>query len=702
MKPIKIDNKPLGKYSISPYNFISLPETTIARYKDIKDLPSHDSFKNDEGKKLLKGSIEYTLEAKTPIIVSKGSDEGNNAKFFKNTSGEYAIPGNTIRGMIRTNSQILSYSNVADEIEDSRYLYRDIAGNNVASKSYSNFMNIDQNKRIAKNIKVGYIYKTKKDYKIKPSKELTKGIPYYRVDELKLRERYLDKDFKDMNFLFEKGILEEKILREFNEQNKIIGKAKNKYSEECRVANKKITKILKEFQNKQYMPYYSEISFNLVKNKVSKVGKKDKYKYNGYILSGGDVLYKRSHYIIPGPEDNSGDIKIDEKWVREYINDGKRTNKIQIVKGKIKPKKGKSYFMLPKAGEIKPVFYIKLGEDMHFGFTPNLRIMYGKSVLDGLPENYNNVDGVSCTDSIFGFSNMGNNNTSYKSRVSFQDAVVDGNAIIDSDSIIDILLAEPKPTSYNLYLDQKLSANKKNLDIYENDFKIRGIKQYWLKEYIEDPKPNTDNRNMISKIYPLKEGTKFKGKIHFENLEKDELGLLLWSLRLEENCYQNIGLAKPYGFGRVKVKDINLKLEDLDKKYSSFTFDYKEKADEDKFINVYKKEFSEVYLNGKNIVDEKPIKELIKIKTKIIKEEDSNYYRYMEMRKKEFDAKRVLPEILEYENEIKKKFTSRSGKGKTNNDNRNNNKKKDSRKNTRNKRNNSFGNKMDLSDWNKK
>lgn len=146
----------------------------------------------------------------------------------------------------------------------------------------------------------------------------------------------------------------------------------------------------------------------------------------------------------------------------------------------------------------------------------------------------------------------------------------------------------------------------------------------------------------------------------------------------------------------IKVQDINLELEDLDKKYNSFIFNYKEKENDDKFINIYKENFSKVYLNGENILDEKPIRELIKIKSEIIKKEDFNYYRYMDLQEKEYNDKKVLPEVLNYGNEIKKKTVNKNNKRKKHKNS------KDSRKPTKNTRNNSFGNKIDLSNWNNK
>lgn len=52
----------------------------------------------------------------------------------------------------------------------------------------------------------------------------------------------------------------------------------------------------------------------------------------------------------------------------------------------------------------------------------------------------------------------------------------------------------------------------------------------------------------------LEAGNTFTFTVHFENLAPVELGALLWSLELEENWLHRLGLAKPLGFGSVKVE----------------------------------------------------------------------------------------------------------------------------------------------------
>ena len=85
-------------------------------------------------------------------------------------------------------------------------------------------------------------------------------------------------------------------------------------------------------------------------------------------------------------------------------------------------------------------------------------------------------------------------------------------------------------------------------------FCLRGHKQYLLRDL-----PGYDVGGN-STIAPLPEGTQFRGTIHFHNLTDDELGLLLWSIRLDEGCYHVIGMGKPYGYGRSRISIDHLRL----------------------------------------------------------------------------------------------------------------------------------------------
>ena len=100
------------------------------------------------------------------------------------------------------------------------------------------------------------------------------------------------------------------------------------------------------------------------------------------------------------------------------------------------------------------------------------------------------------------------------------------------------------------------------------DFELRGFKQYWLKQEAVKPQCDGEKDSVITKIRPLPKNTKFTGTVRFKNLLPAELGLLLWGLRLEEGCYQTVGMGKPYGYGRMKLTIDSLTEYSIDNLYS--------------------------------------------------------------------------------------------------------------------------------------
>ncbi|CAK7076138.1 MAG: hypothetical protein TIS_01098 [Tissierella sp.] len=116
-----------------------------------------------------------------------------------------------------------------------------------------------------------------------------------------------------------------------------------------------------------------------------------------------------------------------------------------------------------------------------------------------------------------------------------------------------------------------------------------------------------------------------------------------------------------------------------------------EEAELEKYINIFKKTFSNKYLNRKNIDEEESIEELIYIKSALIDEKEHNWYRYMTLN--EYKEKKVLPTILKYSEKVKKDNSS------FNKQRNNDNKSKDSRQKSP-KKDESFGNRLDLSNIN--
>lgn len=104
----------------APYNFVPFSEKVLLRYAGPEELPRHDQI----DPALKSGEIHVTMTADTPVFVSDGRDN-----FFRAPNGQYALPGSTIRGMVRENMQILGFGCVhpGEDFEDVQIYFREMA-----------------------------------------------------------------------------------------------------------------------------------------------------------------------------------------------------------------------------------------------------------------------------------------------------------------------------------------------------------------------------------------------------------------------------------------------------------------------------------------------------------------------------------------------------------------------------------------------
>ena len=102
-------NNASNKYVGAPYNFVPFYDK-VYQYPDHK-LTSHNSVEEN----LITGEITYKITAETPIMIDDGTYH-----FFTDAKGRYAIPGSTMRGLIRNNVQVLGLCSYEDDIDESR------------------------------------------------------------------------------------------------------------------------------------------------------------------------------------------------------------------------------------------------------------------------------------------------------------------------------------------------------------------------------------------------------------------------------------------------------------------------------------------------------------------------------------------------------------------------------------------------------
>lgn len=669
--------------SSAPYNFVSLPANAKVIANNTKELQSHGEI----NKKKNSGYIEYEIENITPLIIGKGKENRNdkNVYFFKNDKGQYTIPGSTIRGLLRNNMAILSFSNVSEDIEDGRFYFRTFGVDKLVD-DYKERIDLKtkpvngEQMLMPHRVKTGYIYKkSQSEYELISSKKIN-GLPYLVIKEQYLR-RIAPKDLP-INYMYTEKIdelIKNKDKYSLTEAEKDLPKDKKKDIEKDKQKAK--ANFLRTIKNRSFKLSAKplKVSYEISGARtVSKIGHLGDFKNEGFLLTSNYISKKLVHYIIPCEEDaNLTPVVFKKgeenyKYIEYYNDDIVRTKKARIEEGgQIKLQKDFEYYGLPSDVGYengKPIFYGEYKGSYYFGFTPYLRVPYDNNIKQGINDKYKNINGFSYVDKLFGFASKENN---YKGLLSFEDCIYEGSQKPNFTRTYNVILGEPHPTSYNLYLKQDINGDKKEIINYNDSFEIRGIKQYWIKNYVTESeiKPNS---KVDSILHPIDKGSSFRGKIHFSNLTDEELGLLLWALKVDKNAHENIGMGKPFGFGHIVIKGINLKLEDYENKYLSMSVNCFKDGNKEKFIEAYKKSLGDK-------INSKPIKDFILIKTNVIEEKDKNKFRYMEIefidnnnKNNEFTKFEPLPniseqiEILSGKKIIEKKETTTTNNKKNN------------------------------------
>ncbi len=650
------------KYVGTPYNFVpfrkpvSYTEIRHTDQGDDKEAPVRISH-NDMEPALHSGEIEYTVVAKTHLFVSDGTkadpEKGIYPQFVRDLYGRKIIPGSTMRGMIRNNVQILSMSDVGGDVDDVSLLFRAVAtGIKTERKRYGDILGSKQvlidNHQVGAlmNVRAGYITMKNGKYVIYGTRK--KGLPnlgamnYYVLNERTLIEGHLrNKMDRSFSFFFDdpRKYLQHDSGERFRKDLKTDFRGRT-------------TVHYRGKQNKNYLPYFEKVGYRLsgVRNVIGvcRRGEDDKVPVGyekGYVISSGIMQEKKAIYIIPEADmDEKKAVVIQDKDIQSYKIDFEKKKKLDGAKQT-------RFFALPEEGQIKPVFYVVLGDRTYFGFTPRLRLFYDHTTAENLKGKLGHTGNTDdFASSMFGFSR---NKSSYKSKVSFSDAVMVGEKE-PADGLdplyknVPVILAEPKSSSVADYLKQD---GTEVVNTYNTDsFELRGNKQYWLHKKADDhPTVNMEKQaKMVTYLNPVRPGTTFRGKIRFHNLTKEELGLLLWSVRLEENSWMNIGQAKPYGYGAVKVTIDHVNRMNPEKAYDlmSFTTDIWDVDNVDvdasilEFTSYMEKKLN---LGPKRYADQPNIRIFLEMKDPD-RMPDPDKIRYMRIDAKEYQNRKALPE----------------------------------------------------------
>lgn len=512
-KPAAGEARPASS-ATAPYNFVPFCETPLQRYPDRDALPGHDRLDPD----LLSGEIRLTLTAETPLFVGGSQQEpGQPRDFFRGADGRYQIPGSTLRGLLRSNLQILGFGleRPGEDLAGYRLYYRLFGQKNNPLKSDLQ----DQYDRILKgkegpgdpiNVRAGYLCHEGDSYYIQPV------APPLRVP----RNSPVGRPFRDQ------------WATEFPVWYRATGQIVTDLQRQTFAGARQGTLLCVGYMNKQNSLYLF----------------RDEPEGEPIQLSRQEVLFYQEDFEL-----------------RQNQLGGTRATKADPRHWAL-PDKGcrKAVFFLNR-GSAGPAGVTRAGGEAHynatsFGRSRYLRILFDGGLEDGLPAAHRdrreeNTRFLDYPSALLGFAMPGRQGQAYRSRVSVGALAARGDP--RPLAPVSMILGPPRPGFFGGYVTPERDPKQPNVNRARHynspSFTLRGTKQYWLKP--ADLAPETNGKDKVASVLrPLPAGTVFAGSVRYQNLHPDELGLLLWALRLAPDCRQNLGLGKPYGYGRVRIQ----------------------------------------------------------------------------------------------------------------------------------------------------
>lgn len=536
----------------APYNFVPLNETVVSPFW--ADFVSHDKpFRNAKS-----GTMEVSITAESPIYVRNGGPRKfeevvKNGKTeqkeiidpeFNHLNGKFFIPGSSIKGMIRSMVEIMSFGSMEEKVDDIRYSVRDFQNNSIYPKSDLSKESLGGWLRLENGI--FYLKSCGRPGRIK-HKDLDKisgpnkisnyyqsSLNVSKSDQKTAKEKYkqfpFSKDghhFKESEEEEEDGIGRKKfVIDPAGESNGTI------------VFTGQPSKREEPNKGKQY----EFIFFDKVYKEVSLGTNKESIITNFY------------HAYYDHDRNQQGD---DWKW-----------RKSQLMNG-----------------EPIPVFFrlkddkkdISLANIKDMGLSLLYKITYKHSVRELIRKTQGEKLKKDFAETLFGYATK---TDALKGRINISHAFAKGTPKVLS--LQKEVLAGPKATYYPTYIDQNSSDGKVTgnyMTMMDAKAKIRGYKRYPVRhgEVNHNPAPINEktgkpNEEVTTQFKPLDKGTQFTFKINYHNLRSEELGALVSALtfHLNEGFYHSIGMGKPLGYGKVKLEVINQSIEGLLPSVKSF------------------------------------------------------------------------------------------------------------------------------------
>jgi len=537
----------------APYNFTPLPEKIVTVFDQpgiaLNDydaaLPSHNRFDPDRRH----GYFDIILTTESPLYIrgpltrkeAENKEANRNKPDFFHTGDPNlpVIPGSSLRGMIRALVEIITWGKLT-RLTQRQLFYRTV-DDSALGKEYS--------RRMTGKVEAGFLQRNGSDYVIRKTVML-------RVDR-----RLLVADTQNPIELYE-------------------GDRQNWTPRWDRGAKSKWY---------QYAPVWVTSTDGKNVDDISPVEQHADGWYAGILVITGNMPgidrrtnkpKKQREFVFLLPTEDAESIKVPTKMLERFHDDDQITQwqeKAFPVNRPRKASRKRMGMLVDQPGDYEnPLFFLRENNELvFFGRAGMFRLPYRNSPMTLLPEKLRDPSILDFAEAMFGFiqhskgdqGKQGDKQRAYAGRVS----VTDARLVTETDDpyepeITPPILASPKPTAFQHYLEQPNTPNPKQFIHYDSaNARLRGHKLYWRQQmsseryrasHQADVKADSTQHTRLKAVKP---GMQFSFRVDFENLTDVELGALAWVLMLGSDSHlpaarHMLGMGKPLGMGVVKLE----------------------------------------------------------------------------------------------------------------------------------------------------
>ena len=486
----------------APYNFVPLNEKVF--FPSWSDAVSHDTpFEDGES-----GIINIKIATKSPLFIRNHENESE----FCNYNGEYFIPAPTLKGMLRNVTEIMSFSKMSF-IDDTTYSLRDL--------KYDKYM-----EHFKDSVQCGWFYKDGDKYKIEDC-----GTPYrLKYDEIdknfgiNFKQNFMKGTFQNSNSPYKKAFEKYKLLNNLTKSQNIEDKTFTFAIDTTDRAGRKILRFEKE---------------GSIKGQIVLTGHPSQRNEQGKISG-------KIYDFVFATKENAKVYEVDKKVFENFkfaYFDGRDTQPKESPDWTYWKKKLKN-------GEKVPVFFHKnISGVSSFGLSYLYKFPYKKSIFEALLKSHQSSD-TDLASTLFGYTQkIDDKQYSLKGRVYFSHAKISQKVKPLQQRYV--LLGSPKASYYPIYLVQNGGEYKTLMD--ESSI-LAGWKRYPIHKNFTHK--DDGKSTQTTAITPLPQDVVFYAQIKLHNMKKIEIGALLSALTFHNtpNTYHSLGMAKPYGYGKVRVE----------------------------------------------------------------------------------------------------------------------------------------------------